>query len=170
MITSSSLVVSVWSRHYVIVTHCLSSSVQSCHHQPGVGDCGRRNYDPICWESKPNKCALFKAWNMSNIARHASSTARNVFRVLISIFPVHSLSFLPLHMSASPWYSYFLTVFWLTQFSVRTLRMKQVTLLIVTSDLSSFLLWVPTEQKLSLIHIWRCRRAVTCRSRWSPYH
>ena len=22
---------------------------------------------------------------------------------------------------------------------------------------------------LSLIHIWRCRRAVTCRSRWSPY-
>ena len=23
---------------------------------------------------------------------------------------------------------------------------------------------------LSLIHIWRCRRAVTCRSRWSPYH
>ena len=23
---------------------------------------------------------------------------------------------------------------------------------------------------LSLIHIWRCRRAVGCRSRWSPYH
>ena len=23
---------------------------------------------------------------------------------------------------------------------------------------------------LSLIHIWRCRRAVTCRSRWSPDH
>ena len=23
---------------------------------------------------------------------------------------------------------------------------------------------------LSLIHIWRCRRADTCRSRWSPYH
>ena len=48
---------------------------------------------------------------MSNIAGHASSTAINVFRVLISIFPVHSLSFLPLHMSESPWYSYFLTVF-----------------------------------------------------------
>ena len=24
--------------------------------------------------------------------------------------------------------------------------------------------------KLSLIHIWRCRRLLTCRSRWSPYH
>ena len=23
---------------------------------------------------------------------------------------------------------------------------------------------------LSLIHIWRCRRLLTCRSRWSPYH
>ena len=23
---------------------------------------------------------------------------------------------------------------------------------------------------LSLIHIWRCRRKLTCRSRWSPYH
>ena len=23
---------------------------------------------------------------------------------------------------------------------------------------------------LSLIHIWRCRRAMLCRSRWSPYH
>ena len=23
---------------------------------------------------------------------------------------------------------------------------------------------------LSLIHIWRCRRDVLCRSRWSPYH
>ena len=27
-----------------------------------------------------------------------------------------------------------------------------------------------TQVLLSLIHIWRCRRAVTCRSRWSPYH
>ena len=24
--------------------------------------------------------------------------------------------------------------------------------------------------KLSLIHIWRCRRSTLCRSRWSPYH
>ena len=24
--------------------------------------------------------------------------------------------------------------------------------------------------KLSLIHIWRCRRYAVCRSRWSPYH
>ena len=24
--------------------------------------------------------------------------------------------------------------------------------------------------KLSLIHIWRCRRSYACRSRWSPYH
>ena len=25
-------------------------------------------------------------------------------------------------------------------------------------------------KKLSLIHIWRCRRYSLCRSRWSPYH
>ena len=25
-------------------------------------------------------------------------------------------------------------------------------------------------QDLSLIHIWRCRRRLRCRSRWSPYH
>ena len=24
--------------------------------------------------------------------------------------------------------------------------------------------------RLSLIHIWRCRRSTLCRSRWSPYH
>ena len=27
-----------------------------------------------------------------------------------------------------------------------------------------------TNQELSLIHIWRCRRIERCRSRWSPYH
>ena len=25
-------------------------------------------------------------------------------------------------------------------------------------------------KRLSLIHIWRCRRRLRCRSRWSPYH
>ena len=25
-------------------------------------------------------------------------------------------------------------------------------------------------RRLSLIHIWRCRRSTLCRSRWSPYH
>ena len=29
---------------------------------------------------------------------------------------------------------------------------------------------VPAHQRLSLIHIWRCRRIERCRSRWSPYH
>ena len=29
---------------------------------------------------------------------------------------------------------------------------------------------VLTSLTLSLIHIWRCRRLLTCRSRWSPYH
>ena len=28
----------------------------------------------------------------------------------------------------------------------------------------------PTYIRLSLIHIWRCRRSTLCRSRWSPYH
>ena len=27
-----------------------------------------------------------------------------------------------------------------------------------------------THEPLSLIHIWRCRRRLRCRSRWSPYH
>ena len=27
-----------------------------------------------------------------------------------------------------------------------------------------------SSSSLSLIHIWRCRRDVLCRSRWSPYH
>ena len=27
-----------------------------------------------------------------------------------------------------------------------------------------------TVLRLSLIHIWRCRRITGCRSRWSPYH
>ena len=27
-----------------------------------------------------------------------------------------------------------------------------------------------TTCRLSLIHIWRCRRSTLCRSRWSPYH
>ena len=26
------------------------------------------------------------------------------------------------------------------------------------------------KERLSLIHIWRCRRSTLCRSRWSPYH
>ena len=30
-------------------------------------------------------------------------------------------------------------------------------------------IWMP-EMRLSLIHIWRCRRSTLCRSRWSPYH
>ena len=32
--------------------------------------------------------------------------------------------------------------------------------------------WVSERsvEKLSLIHIWRCRRIERCRSRWSPYH
>ena len=29
---------------------------------------------------------------------------------------------------------------------------------------------VCTVHLLSLIHIWRCRRLLRCRSRWSPYH
>ena len=28
----------------------------------------------------------------------------------------------------------------------------------------------PNTPNLSLIHIWRCRRRLRCRSRWSPYH
>ena len=46
----------------------------------------------------------------------------------------------------------------------------------VTSDYILFLLCLflvgvcACVCQLSLIHIWRCRRAAACRSRWSPYH
>ena len=33
-----------------------------------------------------------------------------------------------------------------------------------------FLYTFSAVSRLSLIHIWRCRRHVVCRSRWSPYH
>ena len=33
-----------------------------------------------------------------------------------------------------------------------------------------FLMFNKMLHTLSLIHIWRCRRASQCRSRWSPYH
>ena len=36
-----------------------------------------------------------------------------------------------------------------------------------TISLLLLLLWLLL---LSLIHIWRCRRTLRCRSRWSPYH
>ena len=35
---------------------------------------------------------------------------------------------------------------------------------------SIFVVVVAAACVLSLIHIWRCRRDVLCRSRWSPYH
>ena len=35
---------------------------------------------------------------------------------------------------------------------------------------TSVLLSFQHAQSLSLIHIWRCRRLLRCRSRWSPYH
>ena len=38
---------------------------------------------------------------------------------------------------------------------------------------SIYLFYYPRKaphRKLSLIHIWRCRRSTLCRSRWSPYH
>ena len=37
-------------------------------------------------------------------------------------------------------------------------------------SLRFFFLAVSISHTLSLIHIWRCRRAAACRSRWSPYH
>ena len=38
--------------------------------------------------------------------------------------------------------------------------------IVTSSETESLLL----ELNLSLIHIWRCRRRLRCRSRWSPYH
>ena len=37
-----------------------------------------------------------------------------------------------------------------------------------SSIFCSWSLWA--DLALSLIHIWRCRRLLRCRSRWSPYH
>ena len=41
--------------------------------------------------------------------------------------------------------------------------------LVTSSSSNPRHLW-HTVNKLSLIHIWRCRRSTLCRSRWSPYH
>ena len=41
---------------------------------------------------------------------------------------------------------------------------------IVHRRFASFITWRSRVGRLSLIHIWRCRRSTLCRSRWSPYH
>ena len=40
--------------------------------------------------------------------------------------------------------------------------------LFIFSFFGAALYW--SQDSLSLIHIWRCRRSTLCRSRWSPYH
>ena len=37
-------------------------------------------------------------------------------------------------------------------------------------NINDIYICTPVIIKLSLIHIWRCRRSTLCRSRWSPYH
>ena len=41
---------------------------------------------------------------------------------------------------------------------------------ITVKDQQYFLTQIWKLSSLSLIHIWRCRRRLRCRSRWSPYH
>ena len=57
-----------------------------------------------------------------------------------------------------------------------TLRMShvicQMVMLILGTCWATFVFMckLKSEYLLSLIHIWRCRRRLRCRSRWSPYH
>ena len=41
---------------------------------------------------------------------------------------------------------------------------------VIKSPPASHFIKEAAKLKLSLIHICRCRRLLTCRSRWSPYH
>ena len=41
---------------------------------------------------------------------------------------------------------------------------------IITNRIEENVMNIRTNIRLSLIHIWRCRRSTLCRSRWSPYH
>ena len=51
-----------------------------------------------------------------------------------------------------------------------TLLSSLSTLLVRVLRLSSWTFRAYMYWDLSLIHIWRCRRVLRCRSRWSPYH
>ena len=56
---------------------------------------------------------------------------------------------------------------------VQTWRAWKVWKVINSFQKSQNKIWMTVfleEKKLSLIHIWRCRRSTLCRSRWSPYH
>ena len=59
-------------------------------------------------------------------------------------------------------------------FDVGGLRLMHILLLWTglcsVTDLLQRLPNIRALERLSLIHIWRCRRSTTCRSRWSPYH
>ena len=41
---------------------------------------------------------------------------------------------------------------------------------LLDNSYATTLLFLGSMYHLSLIHIWRCRRRLRCRSRWSPYH
>ena len=103
---------------------------------PTVEYCGCRNEGPLCWEPRAASVLLSKpaaSHNNNNIAMQASSADRNFFLALnfyLPLFQVHSPSFfqiLSLHF-----------VWQLMQFPVSTHGIKQVILLIFTSDLSRF--------------------------------
>ena len=53
-------------------------------------------------------------------------------------------------------------------FVIQPTRHLEISSCIINSN--RFLEIFTQLQRLSLIHIWRCRRSTLCRSRWSPYH
>ena len=55
------------------------------------------------------------------------------------------------------------------EFSTYTLKCAWSLILVALPQSSSTFVSIE-GQLLSLIHIWRCRRRLRCRSRWSPYH
>ena len=85
--------------------------------------CGCRNWGPLCWEPRTDKCFPLKAWSGQDISMHTFLSARAFFFVRISTFLVH----LPSFPSKSSAYSAHALVL-----LCAVSQVVQVTLLIVT--------------------------------------
>ena len=110
---------------------------------------------------KVNYCSGKMFVSDNHTLRCISWLIRNRFIAVGSVYSVWS----PLQSAGSIKES-----IWLT--SAQTVRFRfycAIPVLLYSVFLNCIFLCMYTYM-LSLIHIWRCRRLLTCRSRWSPYH
>ena len=99
----------------------------------------------------------------------ASQTPRNIVFEVLLLLPFQKYSTCHVYLQLWPMLYLRISVFVLVYLQVRhpgTLFLRS--LYHHLSENIRFV-WSKTSY-LSLIHIWRCRRRLRCRSRWSPYH